>query len=156
VSIPADAVNDPNAHVEGVRLSDDKLATLFGSRGIGKNTQVVFYDDNGGFHSARLFWMLEHLGHRKAALLNGGIQEWTADGHRLSLDQPKVQPAPFTPTLNERRSATADWLLDRQHDPEVTLVDVRPPAVRAKGYIPWARSIPWAQNLNADKTMKSA
>ncbi|MBX9777644.1 MAG: sulfurtransferase [Xanthobacteraceae bacterium] len=156
VSIPADAVNDPDAHVEGARLSDDRLAALFGSRGIGRNTQVVLYDDNGGFHSARLFWMLEYLGHRKAAILNGGIQKWTAEGHRLSLEQPKVRPAPFTPTPNERRIATADWLLERRSDPDVVLVDVRPPAVRAKGYIPWARSIPWAQNLNPDRTMKSA
>jgi thiosulfate/3-mercaptopyruvate sulfurtransferase len=156
LSIPADAVNDPTAQVEGVRLLDDKLAALFGSRGIDKTTHVVLYDDKGGFHAARLFWMLDYFGHRKVSILNGGIQKWTADGRNLSLDQAKAQPAQFTPTPMDRRSASADWLLERRGDPNVVVIDVRPPALYQKGHIPWARSIPWAQNLAADGTMKSA
>jgi thiosulfate/3-mercaptopyruvate sulfurtransferase len=156
LSIPADAVNDPNAHVDGTRLLDDELAKLFGRRGIDKNTHVVLYDDKGGFHAARLFWMLEYLGHRKVSILNGGIQKWTANGHTLSRDQVGARPAPFTPTLMDRRIASADWLLERRNDPNVVVIDVRPPALFAKGHIPWARNVPWALNLAADGTMKSA
>jgi thiosulfate/3-mercaptopyruvate sulfurtransferase len=156
LSIPADSVNDPTAQVEGARLLDDRLAELFGSRGIDKNTQVVLYDDKGGFHAARLFWMLDYFGHRKVAILNGGIQKWTADGHKLSLDQVKAKPARFTPTPMERRAASADWLLERRTDTNVVVIDVRPTALFQKGHIPWARSIPWAQNLAADGTMKTA
>jgi len=156
LNITADAVNDPNAHVPGARLSDEKLAALFGSRGIGKDTHVVLYDDRGGFLASRLFWMLEYLGQQKVSILNGGIQKWTADGHKLSLDTPKVQPAPFTPTPMERRHATADWLLERRSDANVVVIDVRPAALYQKGHIPWARSIPWAMNLKPDGTMKSA
>jgi hypothetical protein len=36
LSISADSVNDPNAHVDGARLPDHKLSELFGSRGIDK------------------------------------------------------------------------------------------------------------------------
>ena len=56
----------------------------------------------------------------------------------------------------DRRIASADWLLERRADPNVVVIDVRPPALYQKGHIPWARSIPWAQNLAADGTMKSA
>jgi thiosulfate/3-mercaptopyruvate sulfurtransferase len=84
LSIPADAVNDPTAQVQGARLLDDKLAAQFGSRGIDRSTQVVLYDDVGGFHAARLFWMLDYFGHSKVSILNGGIQKWTTDGHKLS------------------------------------------------------------------------
>jgi thiosulfate/3-mercaptopyruvate sulfurtransferase len=156
LNIPADSVNDPDAHVEGARLSDEKLAALFGSNGIGKGTQVVLYDDKGGFHAARLFWMLEYLGHRKAGILNGGIQKWTAEGYGLRREQSRVQPAKFTPTVMDRRHATADWLLDRRGDKDVVVVDVRPPAVHQKGHIPWARNVPWALNLTADGMMKPA
>jgi thiosulfate/3-mercaptopyruvate sulfurtransferase len=156
LSIPADSVNDPNAQVEGARLLDDKLAELFGSRGIDKNTRVVLYDDKGGFHAARLFWMLDYFGHRHASILNGGIQKWTADGYKLSRDRVEVKPAQFTPTPSERRSASADWLLEHRDDPNVLVIDVRPPALRLKGHIPWSLSIPWAQNLKPDGTMKSA
>jgi thiosulfate/3-mercaptopyruvate sulfurtransferase len=156
LNIPADAVNDPDSHVEGARLSDDKLAALFGSNGIDKNTHVVLYDDKGGFHAARLFWMLEYLGHRKVSILNGGIQKWSAEGFDLRREQSRVRPVQFTPTVMDRRHATADWLLDRRSDPNVVVIDVRPPALYQKGHIPWSRSIPWAQNLAADGTMKSA
>ncbi len=155
-SIPADAVNDPTAQVPGARLLDDKLADLFGGHGIDKNTHVVLYDDKGGFHAARLFWMLDYVGHNKVSILNGGIQKWTAEGHKLTNDKIKLKPAQLTPTPRERRIATADWLLERRDDPDVVVIDVRPPALFQKGHIPWARSIPWAQNLAADGTMKSA
>ncbi len=156
LNIPADAVNDPDAHVEGARLPDEKLAALFGGNGIDKNTHVVLYDDRGGFHAARLLWMLEYLGQRKASILNGGIQKWTAEGLGLQRELTRVRPAHFTPTVMDRRHATADWLLDKRHDPNVVLIDVRPPALYQKGHIPWSRSIPWEQNLAADGTMKSA
>jgi thiosulfate/3-mercaptopyruvate sulfurtransferase len=155
-SIPADGVNDPTAQVPGARLLDDKLAELFGSRGIDKSTHVVLYDDKGGFHAARLFWMLDYFGHSKVSILNGGIQKWTADGRKLTQDKVKVKPAQLTPTPRERRIASADWLLERRDDPNVVIIDVRPPALFQKGHIPWARSIPWAQNLKPDNTMKSA
>jgi thiosulfate/3-mercaptopyruvate sulfurtransferase len=100
--------------------------------------------------------MLEYFGHRKVSILNGGIQKWTADGRELSLEQVTVQPAQFTPTLMDRRIASADWLVDKRNDPNVVVIDVRPSALFAKGHIPWARSIPWSLNLKADKTMKSA
>jgi thiosulfate/3-mercaptopyruvate sulfurtransferase len=155
-NISADSVNDPDAHVDGARLSDDKLAVLFGSNGIDKNSHVVLYDDKGGFHAARLFWMLEYLGHRKVSILNGGIQRWSAEGFDLKRDQPRMRPARFTPTMMDRRHATADWLLDRREDKNVVLIDVRPPALHQKGHIPWSRNIPWAQNLGKDGMMKSA
>ena len=41
LNISADAVNDPTAHVDGARLSDEKLAALFGNAGIDKNTHLV-------------------------------------------------------------------------------------------------------------------
>lgn len=156
VSIPADEVNEPDAHIPGVRLADEKLAELFGSRGVDKDTQVVLYDDKGGFHAARIFWMLEYLGHRKVGILNGGIQKWTHDGNRLTREMVRPRPAKFTPTLAERRHATADWIMEHRGDGDVVVVDVRPKALFEKGHIPWARSIPWALNLAADGTMKSA
>jgi thiosulfate/3-mercaptopyruvate sulfurtransferase len=155
-SIPADAVNDPAAQVPGARLHDDKLAGLFAGRGIDKSTHVVLYDDKGGFHAARLFWMLDYFGHSKVSILNGGIQKWTADGYKLSQEKVTAKPAAFTPTPRGRRIASADWLLERRDTPNVVVIDVRPPALFQKGHIPWARSIPWAQNLKPDNTLKPA
>jgi thiosulfate/3-mercaptopyruvate sulfurtransferase len=100
--------------------------------------------------------MLEYLGHRKASILNGGIQKWTAEGFSLRGEQFRVRAAQFTPAVMYRRHATADWLLDKKTDANVVVIDVRPPTAYQKGHIPWSRNIPWALNLNKDGTMKSA
>jgi thiosulfate/3-mercaptopyruvate sulfurtransferase len=152
----ADDVIDPTSHVDGALLPYTRLAQMFSERGIDRNSRVVLYDDQGGFHAARLFWMLEYFGHRRVGILNGGLPRWIADGRRLSRESGTMQRADFALTLTSRRHADADWILERRNDPNVMVIDVRPPELHAKGHIPWATSIPWAQNLEQDKTMKSA
>jgi len=156
VHLGADDIIDPNSHVEGELLPFETLAAMLGERGIGNKTKVVLYDDKGGFPAARLFWMLEYFGHRHASILNGGITKWQQEGRPASSAGPQVQPAIFVLTLIERRHATADWIMDRQDDPSVAVIDVRPAKMYAAGHIPWARSIPWSDNLSADQTMKPA
>lgn len=156
VHLGADDIIDPDSHVDGTLRSLDELASMLAERGIGKETRVVFYDDRGGFHASRLFWMLEYFGHRNASVLNGGYPLWEKEGRQVSTDEPKVEPATFALTLMSRKAATADWLLDRQDDASVVVIDVRPAKAYNKGHIPWAKSIPWAQNLAEDKTLKSA
>ena len=41
--------------------------------GIGDDSEVVAYDDAGGTIAARLWWMLDDLGHRHVRVLDGGI-----------------------------------------------------------------------------------
>src|SRR5512141_2714715 len=58
--------------------------------GIGSDTFVVAYDDAGGTIAARLWWMLDDLGHRGGpALLDGGVNAWTAADRPLSTDEPR-------------------------------------------------------------------
>ncbi len=152
----ADDVIDPNSHISGELRPAAELAAMLGERGIGKDTQVVLYDDKGGFHAARLFWMLESMGHNKAAVLNGGIPKWVQEGRELSTETPKVARATFAVTPIPRKVATADWLLDRQDDPSVVVIDVRPGKLYKAGHIPWAKNIGWKQNLTEQSTLKSA
>ncbi len=156
VHLGADDVVDPNSHVSGDLLPHATLAALLGERGIDKDTPVVIYDDKGGFHAARIFWMLEYFGHRQASVLDGGFPKWQAEGRVVSRTQPKPEPKTFAYTPTPRRLATADWLLDHQSDPSAVVIDVRPTKLYDAGHIPWAKSIPWKHNLAEDGTMKSA
>ncbi|HET9085062.1 MAG TPA: sulfurtransferase [Candidatus Limnocylindrales bacterium] len=56
--------------------------------GIGDEHTVVAYDDVGGWVAARLWWMLDDLGHQAVAVLDGGIGAWTASGLPLSKEEP--------------------------------------------------------------------
>jgi thiosulfate/3-mercaptopyruvate sulfurtransferase len=156
IHLGADDVIDAESHVEGALLPEATLAEMLGRRGIGKDTPVVLYDDKGGFHAARLFWMLEYFGHRQASMLNGGFPKWQSEKRPVTTAEPSVSARSFVVTQTERRLATADWLLDRREDVSVVVIDVRPSELYEAGHIPWATSIPWAQNLAQDSTLKPA
>ena len=49
------------------------FATRLGALGIGSEHTVVVYDDVGGWVAARLWWMLDDLGHRAVSVLDGGF-----------------------------------------------------------------------------------
>lgn len=156
IHLGADDVIDADSHVEGALLPEATLAEMLGSRGIGKDTPVVLYDDKGGFHAARLFWMLEYFGHRQPSVLNGGFPKWQAEARPVTTAEPAFTARAFTVTPTPRRLATADWLLERQDDRSVVVIDVRPAKLYNAGHIPWAKSVPWKQNLADDGTLKPA
>src|SRR5258708_9456334 len=49
------------------------FAASLAAAGIGDDDFVVAYDDVGGWVAARLWWMLDVLGHDRVAVLDGGI-----------------------------------------------------------------------------------
>ena len=68
------------------------FARTLAAAGIGSDDLVVAYDDVGGWVAARLWWMLDDLGHRGGeAVLDGGLQGWVAAGGALTSDVP-VRP----------------------------------------------------------------
>lgn len=156
VNLSFQEIDDPNSHIENELLPPEKLAKMFGDRGIDKDTKVVLYDGSGGFRASRLFWAMEYMGHRNVAILNGGYPKWVKEGRKTTKKVPKVKKATFPVALIPRKVATADWLMDRAGDEGVVVIDVRGPGGYAKGHIPWAKNIPWKGNLDDDKTLKSA
>ncbi len=131
------------------------FAAAMGRLGIGDDTPVVAYDDCGGGTAARLWWLLDSLGH-PAAVLDGGIDAW--DGG-LVADVATPRPATFTarpwPT---DRFVDADETARRLQDPSSVVLDARAPgrftgdeplagADPRPGHMPGARNAPWAGNL---------
>ena len=68
------------------------FAATLGLAGIGDDDLVVAYDDVGGWVAARLWWMLDVLGH-EVAVLDGGIAAWVAAGGELTTGVPELPPA---------------------------------------------------------------
>ena len=71
-----------------------KYEKLLGKVGISNNTHVVFYhgDVKTVTDASVGFWVLEYLGHRKAHILNGGLDAWRKSGNRLD-NKPVIKPA---------------------------------------------------------------
>lgn len=92
--------------------------------GVGQQSQVVAYDNEGNAFSARLWWLLRWLGHERVAVLDGGLPAWKRA--KLPLDEAVPQPVPgdFAPRPGENL-VDADWLL--AHRGEALLIDARSP-----------------------------
>jgi thiosulfate/3-mercaptopyruvate sulfurtransferase len=134
-----------------------EFAARMGELGIGDDTFVVAYDDVGGGNAARLWWMLDDLGHPGTAVLDGGIAAWVAAGGQLTTE-------PATPAGRALRLAPS-WsrVIDRTSLAArlgaVLLLDGRAheryrgdtePIDPVAGHIPTAVSHPIAANLGPD------
>ena len=56
----------------------EQLAMVFSRLGLGPDTHVIAYDDEGGGWAGRLIWTLDMIGHPHYSYLNGGIHAWRA------------------------------------------------------------------------------
>jgi thiosulfate/3-mercaptopyruvate sulfurtransferase len=86
--------------------SPEEFAAAMGALGVGDDSRVVIYDNMGSSWAARVWWMLRWIGFDQAALLDGGLNAWTAAGGELSSEP--VARAPRTLTVNLRPELIAD------------------------------------------------
>ena len=125
--------------------------------GIGDDHTVVAYDDVGGWVASRLWWMLDDLGHRAVAVLDGGIGAWTAAGRPLTTEVPAWPPARLS--LRESWGRVIEREPLRESLGDVRLLDARAgaryrgetePIDAYPGHIPTALSAPTDANLAPD------
>src|SRR5437764_11595097 len=66
--------------------------------GVGDETLLVGYDDEGGHFVSRVWLVLAAYGHAdQVRILEGGIIKWQAEGRPLSTAPPGPRAATFTP-----------------------------------------------------------
>jgi thiosulfate/3-mercaptopyruvate sulfurtransferase len=132
--------------------------------GIGSADAVVVYDDTGGATAARLWWMLDDLGHERVAVLDGGFPAWVAAGNPITTAVPKPRPRANL-DLNDAWTKVIDRdavaaglgsfvLLDARAAPRY-LGEVEP-VDRVPGHIPTARNAPSGGNLGPDGRLLDA
>jgi thiosulfate/3-mercaptopyruvate sulfurtransferase len=125
--------------------------------GVHRDTQVVVYDQGGGAFAARLWWLLRSVGHKRAAVLDGGWAGWQSAGGAESknLPAPRMQPAELSPGSGWVTTVDVEKNLNSKG---FVLVDARSrerftgrkePIDPIAGHIPGARNFPFEQNLDA-------
>lgn len=135
----------------------ETMAERFSRFGIDDEVQVVAYDTSQGQMAARLWWMLRYLGHDAAAVLDGGLQSWKAEGLPLAGGRETRAPRKFIPRPREAMRIDVDTL-ERERSKHL-LIDARAPERfrgevepldPVKGRIPGARNHPTASSLASD------
>jgi thiosulfate/3-mercaptopyruvate sulfurtransferase len=126
------------------------FAERLGRLGFGSDDFIVVYDDVLGTVAARLWWMLDNLGHDRVALLDGGLKAWRAAGLPMSTEDRVVAPRELRLADRWSNVVDRDELIGRLDD--VTLIDARA-AERYRGETepvdPRAGHIPSAVNAPA-------
>lgn len=135
--------------------------------GITPDSHIVVYDDkSAAMGGARLWWMLNAIGHKKLQVLNGGLQAAINAGVTLSTDDVKPTPSAEAyriPAIYSGTVAIEDAGAAAQSADSV-VIDVREnarylghtePLDLIAGHIPGAVNLFYGNNLNADGRYKT-
>ncbi len=151
-------------------IGPEEFARVVGSKGISRDTTVVFYGDKSNWWAAYALWVFTLYGHPDTRLMNGGRDKWIAEGRETTRDVPRVEPVeyPVTERDDTTERASREDVMGHFGKP---LIDVRSPleytgetthmenypqeGTLRGGHIPTAASVPWAKAANEDGTFKS-
>ena len=138
----------------------DEFARTMGGHGVGRGTRVVLYSTGTPMWACRVWWMLRAAGFDDAAVLDGGLDAWLAEGRPVERGSKRYPPATF-----EARPRP-DLLIDRNDvqellgDPAALLVNTlsardfkgaeEDSRYGRPGRIPGSVNAPWVEMLDPD------
>ncbi len=126
----------------------EQFSAAMGALGVGDDTRVVLYDATNSAWAARVWWMLRWVGFDRAALLDGGLGAWNAEGRPLSTEPAHRQTLQLTPAPRPELIADRDEVLAAIDNDEINIIDALPESHYRGGMSMYARPghIPGATN----------
>jgi thiosulfate/3-mercaptopyruvate sulfurtransferase len=135
------------------------LAKTFSAWGINADTQVIVYDDSTGTTAARLWWLLNWMGHRNVAILDGGWSAWSQSELHVRSGVESRASGLFEPREVSGSYITTSQVERYRTNPDYTLLDARS-GLRFRGeaelidpvagHIPGAVSAPCEENVTPE------
>jgi thiosulfate/3-mercaptopyruvate sulfurtransferase len=159
-----DEVSDGRSALPHMAPPIEKFMSRMRRLGVGDGHTVVIYDGAGLFTAARIWWLFRLFGQR-AAVLDGGLPKWRAEGRPVTAEAPAIRDRHMTA---QRRGGMMRDVTEVAREAKLgraQIVDARAaerfagaaaeprPGLRA-GHVPGSRSLPFARLLDADGTMK--
>jgi thiosulfate/3-mercaptopyruvate sulfurtransferase len=146
----------------GLLPAPEQLEKVFSDYGIGNDTHVVAYDDEGGGNACRLLWTLEAMGHQRFSLLNGGLHAWANEKHPLSQEPVYPKMAEFKAQANLSNVADAEYIQQRLGAAELALWDARSSNEytglsrfsQFPGHIPGAVNLDWLEVMDREHNLR--
>ncbi|WP_333573677.1 sulfurtransferase [Sphingomonas sp.] len=183
-TIPGAARQDPRAefeagHVPGALLLDldtlvdaeNPLPSMLPTRqvfearmaqlGVTADTRIVLYDNSPHHTACRAWWVLRMFGVR-AAILDGNIVHWRAEGRAVQTGPQLAATTAFTAgepmaqlrTLDDMRT-TSEQIVDARSAARFSGEEADPRPECAPGHMPGARNIPYGRFFESDGHWKS-
>jgi len=157
------ALSDTDNPVPHMLPSAARFGAAMTALGVGRDDRIIVYDNSPLRSAARGWFMLRHFGADKVAILDGGLQKWTAEGRAVKQGAARPRTARFDALERAGEVVTKAMLLDGTG---VALLDARgrarfdgseadPRPGIAAGHIPGARNLPFALLYRDDGTLRS-
>jgi thiosulfate/3-mercaptopyruvate sulfurtransferase len=151
----------------------EAFAELLSAKGIDRDSTIVFYGDNFNWWAAYALWVFTLFGHEDTRLLDGGRQQWIAEGRELTTEVPQRAPTdyPAVPRLDapirafrndvEAHIGSGSPLIDVRSPDEYSgkllhMADYPQEGALRGGHIPGARNVPWKRAADDDGTFLGA
>ncbi len=159
----ASELSDPDARLPFTKPSLERLAAALGAAGVGPRSLVVAYATTTPMWATRLWWLLRAAGFEHAAVLDGGLAKWKAEGRPVETGEHRYPPAQLTLTALPDAWADKDAVLAAIEDGGVCTINALSPSVHSgesatnygrKGHIAGSRNVPYAALLRPDGTWR--
>ncbi len=142
------------------RLPDDRLIKAFADAGVAEDSDVVVYSSGMTMWSTRAWWLLHYCGHKRVAVLDGGLDAWKGAGLEIS-----TAPATYD-AVQWSSSALTHHIVDKadvvaaMDNAGICTVNALPEEVYSgtsnhhygrRGHIPNSINLPYATLLKDEK-----
>ncbi|WP_176597311.1 MULTISPECIES: sulfurtransferase [Sphingobium] len=157
---------DPDDPRPGMLPTDAFMTERCQQLGIDADSRVIVYDNSPTHSAARGWWMMRLYGVGKsAAILDGGLPKWLAEGRSTESGVPTPPRGNATAQravgqvrtkedLLTNLETQAEQVLDARGAPRFTGEEKEPRPGMASGHIPHSRNIPSSAFYHADNSMK--
>ena len=143
-------LSDGDSPLQFAVPSPERFVAVMSELGISDDSRVVLYDSYNSAWAARVWWMLRWIGFDHAALLDGGLDAWTAAGLPLSTEPASRPDGQLSLDLRPELIADRGEVLNSIEDESVQLIDALPEAhyqgemslYGRPGHIPGASNVP--------------
>lgn len=145
--------------------SAEAFAVRMEALGISNDSSVVIYDNSPIRTAARAWWLFRLFGMRDVAILDGGMQKWTAEGRAVESGEASPAPGRFVAAKDASGVRTKADLLANLDGGAALVVDARGPARfsgedpeprpdMVSGHIPGSVNLPYDRLFNPDHSWK--
>jgi thiosulfate/3-mercaptopyruvate sulfurtransferase len=168
VFFDVEATSDSRSGLPHMLPPPDQFAERMAALGLDDDDAIVVYDGSGANLSApRVWWMFRIAGHRRAAVLDGGLRKWKREGRPLETGPVERPRGRFTARDHPDVVRDAAEVTDALRRGTAQVVDMRSagrfagtepeprPGLRG-GHIPGSFNLPYQELVNEDGTVLAA
>ncbi len=147
----------PKQGIPAMYVPEEAVHAVFGRVGLKPDMPVVVYSGKGvysgwgdGLEQTMMAYTLARFGHNNVYVLNGGLDQWKAEGWPVTKEYPRIEESDFPVAVRTEYFLEHEQFRQIKDQPDVLLIDNRSAGYYVgegiwtkQGHIPGAVNLPW-------------